>query len=101
MKTFRKFICPACNRLEKEAGIELCQYDAKQQVKVVQVIMLIREKYPSLMTVSSSAILLRFWARHVKNDETAMAAVKRLAAEWRGEGLDKTDDLTPDPEGLF
>ena len=101
MKTHHKFICPACQRLEKEAGVTLCRYDAVQLQRMTDVVMLIREKYPSLMTTAGSAILLRFWAKFVATDVKAMGAVRALAAQWRGDGLETTEDLTPDPVGLF
>jgi hypothetical protein len=101
MKRPNRFMCPACNRFGKDAGVELCEYDAGQLMRLNDVLTLIRQKYPALRETSGSAILIRFWAKHVEKDPDAMQKIREVAAGWRGEGLDKTDDLTPDPKGLF
>ena len=101
MQTQRKFHCPICNSITKDEAIQVCEYDAGDMLRMNQVMNLIRAKYPALMKTSGAAILLRFWAKFVEKDAAAMTKVKALAARWRGEGLEKTDILTPDPEGLF
>jgi hypothetical protein len=101
MQTSKRFSCPICQRITKDAPVQVCEYDAGDLLRMNQVMMLIRLKYPALMGTSGAAILLRFWAKYVAQDAAAMAKVKALAARWRGEGLEKTDILTPDPEGLF
>lgn len=98
----KKFFCPACNIITKEAQVPVCEYHAEELLRLNDVITLFVRKYKNLQNTRNSTILLRFWAKYVENDPVAFEAVKKLSARWRNEFPDIPQDPDPpDPPGLF